>query len=215
MHILDRYDLFIFDWDGTLVTTPTFDVITKRIKPRYNMTFIKRHKRYYLRQTVENVKLEKQEAAEHSFFSSLYDIFSLFYKPKLKPSTVDILKLLKARHKKVVIFSDAKQYRLTKEVHDLGVAKYVDYLLSSESIRSFKPSPLGLEFIIRHMRSNRKKALYIGDFVSDVMMSKFGGVDVCAVADGISSYAQLKDTAPNYVFRSLKDMREHLLPSRR
>jgi FMN phosphatase YigB (HAD superfamily) len=203
MRILSKYDLFIFDWDHTLTnSTLMLDILYLLNVGRKKRRALKRMEEDKPENAIKHIKIKEDVNRIYALFD---DIYSLMFRPKLKPDSIEILNFLKRNRKKIVIFSDSKIYRLMKETRDLGVLRYVDYALSAEAIDRYKPDPTGLMVLMDMFRASRKRTLYIGDMTSDILAAKFAHVDSCAVSDGIDLHAQLADSKPTYCFKTLRE----------
>ena len=198
---MDRYKLFIFDWDGTLSTSTSIVRVSRFVKSRYNIKNIEHTKELY---KVDAIKEINSQVRLNRAYAFIYDIYSRFSKPKLKDGAEDLLRLLKKKGKKVAIFSDSNRHRLFIETRKLGVTKYVDFILSADSIKKFKPNPTGLIAIANRFKLNRKQCLYVGDMASDIYTAKFAGMDSCAVCDGIDPEELLKMIKPVYIAKSIR-----------
>ena len=195
------YELFIFDWDGTLSTSMMIVRVSNLLRMRYRREHILKHKEDYIANAGRKIKsIERADV----FYSKLYDIYSRFSKPSLKPGAMELLEELRKQGKKVAIFSDSQSYRLMLEARTLGIVEKVDFILSASSIDSYKPDPSGLMLIAKKYRKNMKKCLYIGDMPSDIATAKFAGMDSCALGDGLSAYGRLKEVKPDYIFRNTR-----------
>lgn len=197
------YELFIFDWDGTLSTSTFIIRVSNLLKLRYLPKHIIKHEEEYRERAEKNIIITEER---NKAFSMLYDFYSRFVMPKVKPGAIEMLDLLRKKGKKVAIFSDSQSYRLLTEVKNLGVIGHVDFILSASSIGHYKPDPTGLMLVADKYKKARKKTLYVGDMPSDVMTAKFAGMDSCALGDGIAPYSSFKEVKPNYLFRNIRAM---------
>jgi phosphoglycolate phosphatase-like HAD superfamily hydrolase len=208
MRILSKYDLFIFDWDHTLTTsTLMLDILYILNLGRKKRRALERMKADAPRNAIKRIRIKQDVNRFYAFFDDLY---SIVFRPKLKPEALALLELLKKNRKKVAIFSDSKIYRLAKETRELGVLNKVDFILSAESIDRYKPDPTGLLVLIDRLKARKDRTLYIGDMTSDILAAKFAEVDSCAVSDGIDLHAQLMDARPSYVYKTLRDFMDAL-----
>ena len=200
--LIDRYDLFIFDWDGTLATSTTLVRAARLLQTRYKIETM--DKKDWRR---NESKTEIEDAVKiNRFYAMLYELYSAFYKPQLKPGALALLRLLKKKGKKIAIFSDANKHRLFIETKKLGVDKYVDFSLSAASINKYKPNPTGIKEIVKKMGGRNKTSLYVGDMAVDVYVARLAGVDSCAVSDGVDPKDVLERVGPNYLVRNLKTL---------
>ncbi len=199
--LIDRYSLFIFDWDGTLATSTTLVRAARLLQTRYNVKKLPKRgsglRADSRAELVEAVKINR-------LYAFLYELYSAFYKPKLKPGALDLLKLLKKRGKKIAIFSDANRHRLHIEARKLGAEKYADFMLSAASIGRYKPDPTGITKIVERLGAGKGKSIYIGDMAVDVYVARFAGVASCAVSDGVDPEDVLREAKPAYLVPNLK-----------
>ena len=198
--LADRYDLFIFDWDGTLSTTTPIVIFARLLKPRYSVAHIEQHEGSYMHESIAELRAQEEINKLYDFAYSLY---SVLYRPRLKNGAMETLESLKSRGKRIAVFSDSNRYRLHIEADRLGVAKYADMVLSADSIKKFKPNPAGLRAIMKRFRISSKRCIYIGDMAVDVFTARFAGIASCVVRDGVDPYATLKSARPDYIAASL------------
>lgn len=197
------YELFIFDWDGTLSTSTFIIRVSNLLKMRYLPKHIMKHEEEYREQAEKNIVITEER---NKLISILYNFYSMFVMPELKPGGMELLKLLRKKGKKVAIFSDSQSYRLMTEVKKLGILEHVDFILSASSIGHYKPDPTGLMLIADKYKKGKKKVLYVGDMPSDVMTAKFAGFSSCALGDGLAPYSSFKEVRPDYLFRNIQAM---------
>ncbi len=205
MGLLSKYDTFIFDWDGTLLSGRVLSKINEKINPYW---------RYRKQSTFETKQIKKRGSgarqAELRAMAPFFDMFVALMKPKLHNDSVEVLQALKKRHKRVALFTNGATYRVQKELSYLKVRGYFDTVVSAQSLNALKPNPMGLEFVIRKERAKRQKTIYIGDMVDDVLMAKYAKVASCGISGGFDSYGRLKASRPDYLFRSMEEFRKAL-----
>ena len=194
--LADRYSLFIFDWDGTLIRSTPLVRITRLFKKRYNVKRMRSQPGQGSRSVQNSIE---SKASINRFYAFIYDIYASIFKPELKPGAMDLIKSLKENGKRVAIFSDANRHRLFIETRALGILENVDLVLSADSIKKFKPDPTGLVLIRAKFRTRRDKCIYIGDMAVDIFTARFAGIKSCAVCDGVDSREILTSAAPDYI----------------
>jgi HAD superfamily hydrolase (TIGR01549 family) len=204
--ILDDFDTFIFDWDGTLSTSTALVRFTKFFKLRYTLTSLKKREEEYAKVAAmkESDPAIKKIEEKGSMYSGIYDIYSIFEKPKLREGAKDMLSFLEKKRKKIALFSDGKKYRIKRETSYLSVAKRFDMILSAEEAGYYKPNPAGIILIISKLKAKKARTIYIGDMASDIMAAKFAGVSSCGVGGGLDTLPIIKSVNPDFVFPSLE-----------
>ncbi len=201
--LLDKYKLVIFDWDGTLSTSTPIARAARFTKIRYSLSDIEKKRHLY-----KKVKFKDDMRTEEvsRLYAFIYDMYSYFYKPRLKEGVIELMKRLRKLGKRIAIFRDSNRYRLYDETKKLGIGLYVDYILSADTIKRFKPNPTGLISIARRFRVKKNECLYVGDMAVDVYTARFAGIDSCAVANGVDPYKLLKEVKPNYLLRNIESL---------
>ena len=222
--ISDRYDSFIFDWDGTIVSlTPIrkadarfdFKISFKKNKERKNKDF--RVKNEDIESNLYKVyrkSIGRIKDAEHNFKNRIeifvLDIILRFVKPRLHNGVLEVLKELDKKNKEIAVFSDGNLNRLLKEVEILKIENYFTAILSAQSVGKLKPNPLGIEILIKSMNCKKERTLYIGDMVDDVDAARNAGISSCAIAGGFNTYEDLKNSNPDYLFGSMEEFEKNL-----
>ncbi|MEM3572133.1 MAG: HAD hydrolase-like protein [Candidatus Micrarchaeaceae archaeon] len=213
MQISD-YRTFIFDWDGTLSTSTFLVRISRFFKRRYGADYITAHANEYTKGSMSESRImrnaEENEIHWSVVYEFLYSIYLVFGKPKPREGAIELLQYLRSKRKQIAIFSDGKRYRLIRELRMLGMADYIDFLISADEINAFKPYPDGLNTIVRSLKSEKSKSIYIGDMPVDVFTAKFAGITSCAVLGGMSNRTSLKKAKPDFIFDSLEELRKAL-----
>lgn len=211
MHLAQKFDVFIFDWDGTINNLRTMMWLNESVKKAFGLwntdSSLKDFKSmdYNLKRRVES------EEEEKSKISSIFtEIFIALSRPKLHNDSTELLQQLRKKGKLIAIFSNARAHRLVKELSHLGVANYFDVVVSGREIGAMKPSPTGIRAILHSFRAKPESALYIGDAVEDVLTARLAGVASCAVADGFDSYHKLRSVNPDYIFTGIEGMMKAL-----
>lgn len=203
MQLLDSYDLFIFDWDNTVSSSTAPIRAMQLLKKDIVLWYAKSQRERYSREITLRIDDFVNRSAKSSFYATLYDTYARFFMPRLKRNAIEVLKLLKARRKKVAVFSDSRTYRLFRETRALGVLKYVDIALAAETIDRYKPDPAGLLLIMNRFKVSKARTVYIGDMATDILTAQHAGVTSWGVADGLDDYDVLKSVGANRVFRDL------------
>ncbi|MCL5419321.1 MAG: HAD family hydrolase [Candidatus Marsarchaeota archaeon] len=204
---LGDYRLFIFDWDGTLSTSTLLVRISRLFKRRYNVKYIRRHAGDYRKAGARKVHVREEV---NRAYARLYDLYFHFARPRLQPGAIEVLTELKRRKKTIAIFSDSNNYRLMKEIKELGVAEYVDFVLGADTIKRFKPNPQGLLVLVQRYGIKKGRTIYIGDMASDILTARFAGIKIACVGNGVDPYSLLKEVGPDYLYRNLVQLRHAL-----
>lgn len=201
--ISSRYDLFIFDWDGTLTSMKLLNALNESLNPVW-----KRKKTESMNSSVSKKTIKTEETAEEKEFKRyewLVDGFMLLMSPKLQNGSMKTLQKLRRENKKIAMFSNGSYWRIVSEAKKLKIYRYFDDIVSSQSIGYLKPNPTGINMIIKNMKADPKRCLYIGDMIDDIVAARLAGIDCCAVGSGFEEMNSLKLEKPKYL---VKDMEE-------
>ena len=215
MRILDRYDLFIFDWDGTIEKVMYMYRLNEKLNP-----FWRSRKRSSFREAItpddsrrikeQLRKLEHVEEEDERRLKRLLDIYMMFTKPKMQEGALVVLKTLHDRGKTLAVFSNGAMWRVRREIKTLRIEDYFDSMVSAQSIGFLKPNPIGIHLIMNRCRVSRNKTLYIGDMVDDIKTARSANVDSCGIAAGFDNYNALDDEKPTYLFRNMHEFHKAL-----
>ena len=206
--LIDRFDAFIFDWDGTMQSLRTILLINEALKSigRDTKSALEGGKRYRRNYSELNLKrLIEMEEIDNSVMSYLLDAVLWVSRPKLRNDVPETLKYLSSKGKKVIVFSNANRRRLLKEVKLLGISKYIDVIVSARDLRAPKPNPSGLNAAIRISGVRKSRCVYIGDMVTDIITARSAKIASCAIAGGFDRYDVLRKERPNYIYHSMEE----------
>lgn len=208
--MLNKYDAFVFDWDGTLNNLRFTVWLNERLKRTLGIwnkdssirdVNIKAHD---LKRKIE------VDGIEYDLAMPLVDLLMFFSKPKLHNDTRELLEALKRHGKKIAIFSNARSSRLIRELTYAGIVDYFEVIVSGMDIKAMKPNPTGLKVIVKTLGTRPEKTLYIGDMTDDIIVAKLNGVKSCAVANGLDSRHTLKSMKPDYIFDNIEGLKRAL-----
>ena len=210
-HLLKEFDVFIFDWDGTLATLGPIYALNEKFSPLWKYKKKKYSETREIKKMNYNIKTRiRERKIEGKLFARFVDLYFAVARPRLQRDSRSMLELLKKKGKTVCLFTNGATWRIEKELTALGLKDFFEIIISAQEIKAIKPNPIGLNIIIKELRAERERTLYTGDMVDDIMMAKYAKVHSCAIADGFSSYEKLKATKPDYLFRTMEEFKRFL-----
>lgn len=208
-----KYNVFIFDWDGTLNSMRLILKLNEKFK-RFIKLFWKKKKENNLLKTnlrdSDYIKFIKEQEIKNNLLSYATDLFLIFSKPKLHNDSKQILKILRQKNKKIVLFTNGGSYRIKKEIEYLDLNKYFDLIISARKLKALKPDSVGLKIICKILKIKKSDALLIGDSIDDMISGKNAGIDVCAICDGFDSYKTLEKINPKCLFKSIEEFKKNI-----
>ncbi|MBI5204548.1 MAG: HAD-IA family hydrolase [Nitrospirae bacterium] len=190
-------ELIIFDLDGTLVDSSTdiTNALNYAIKP-YGL------KPLTIKDTVKMVGegltrlVEKIVVNNTGIKNEVLDRFIAYYTEHLTdftkpyPGIIEALEKLK-RFKKAVI-SNKREALSKKLLEDLGLLRFFDIVLGSDSVHEKKPSPVPVKKVLELLKIAPGKALIVGDSNFDIQAGKSAGIITVAVTYGFRNRESLK-----------------------
>jgi HAD superfamily hydrolase (TIGR01549 family) len=210
--LLSKFDLFVFDWDGTLSSVKVLRLVNEKVNPFWNLRKINSKTVRVVSQDETDKIIRRKELsnAAKGIFAPVLDLSITLMKPKLHNGAKDVLRVLDKRNKKIAILTNGAVWRAVREIAYLKIENYFEVIVSAQELDALKPNPLGLEVIIDATKTKKDRVLYIGDMVDDVLAARGAGVRSCAVSCGFDSHNDLKSSRPDYIFRSLEEFRDAL-----
>lgn len=199
----NRFDLIIFDWDGTLVDSIDWIVhCIQRAAAEYGCPVpAPRAARDIIGLSLENAMQTlfpdldsgtRGKLAAHygqQFFSRQIGPDDLF------PGVSSMLRELKRRGLYLAVATGKKAAGLAKAMDATGVADVFCATRGSDQAAS-KPDPLMIDEIIAELGVGKQRTLMVGDSVHDLQMALNAGVAAVAVTCGAHSADTLKQFQP-------------------
>ena len=191
--------LLIFDLDGTLADTSKdiTDAVNYAVKPfgvkPLSVSEVKARVGSGLTKLIESLIPEerdfsaKEEAVKR--FLEYYSIHLLDY-TKPYPQAKETLSKLGA-YKKAVI-SNKREVLSKKVLEGLGLLKFFDVVLGSDSVPERKPSPVPIFELLKRFGVSKDEAVIIGDSNYDIEAGKAAGIKTIAVTYGYRDREVLK-----------------------
>ena len=211
--MIKNYELFVFDWDGTLVDS--IDWIVECIQ---QMAQLQDFELPTKQQCKDVIGLSLSQAMWALFpdineeqKSAMVNAYRQKYMTKdvseddLFSDALPVLQELKNMNKTLAIATGKGQMGLDRSLDGTGIRSFFDYLRCAEKMQS-KPSPHMLFDIMQESGVEPDKVLMIGDSTLDLAMAKNAGVASIGVTTGAHSYEVLKEHAPIACINNLSEI---------
>jgi phosphoglycolate phosphatase len=200
---LSRYQLIIFDWDGTLMDSASRIIsCLQQASLKADLPLQSEHdyRRYIGLSLQEVLKRLHPEATQWQltvmdavyrwqFMEANHTDMRLFL------GAESVLDKLKQSGKKLAIATGKSRQGLNLVLAETGLAHYFDVTKSAEETRS-KPDPQMLQDILTELHIPVSQALMIGDAVFDLEMAQNIGMDALALTHGVHDRAELAPYHP-------------------
>lgn len=196
--MLNEFDIFLFDFDGTLFDTLessiyVFEEAYKHIGIKVNHDEVLG----YTREPIPN-SYKRLVGSMEGYPSFIKDIDDLVHSQKvvdmtkIYSETAEILKFLKANKKIVGIVTSNSKKHVIDILNKFGLSSYFDVIVGNKEAPNPKPSPepilKALELLGEH---NKEKVVYIGDALNDAIAATNAGVTPILL-DRLNEFSEYK-----------------------
>jgi len=214
----NRFDLIIFDWDGTLIDS--IDWIARCLQNAANDT---RHAipDYQSAKDVIGLSIEKAIAAlfpdanenevntlvghyEKAYFSKKISRDDLF------TGVFDMLEALKKNGYLLAIATGKTREGLDEALNATGTVDLFSITRCADETQS-KPHPKMLEEIMTHLQISPERVVMVGDSTHDLQMAINAGIASIGVASGSHDADQLLQYQPLHCLSNPVELRLHFI----
>jgi phosphoglycolate phosphatase len=209
---MEKIDLMIFDFDGTIVNTG--DDLAAAVNHSLDKLGIPLLKNEDIIGYVgDGVKKLIERSLGNQFpekFDEALSNFMEYYGEHLLDSTElypGVLEILHHYKNKVKVIVTNKLYSYTLRIaEELDIIKYFDKIIGMDSRPYKKPDSRLLDPLIEEYGIERHHTIVIGDGTNDVLLAKNAGVVSCALLNGLGSRDTLLQLKPDYVCENISEL---------
>ncbi len=191
---VSRYNVCIFDLDGTLANTD--DLVLNSYKHLYELYkngMVPSDKKLYsfsgpqlrdvIRQEFPDQDTETLAQEFYTYSANLYDDVETY------PNAVKTVKYLHDKGVRIAVFTNKRHELAVKCLKQVGLYDYIEVIVGYEDVTERKPNPQGIETVLNALDYHDKnRVLYIGDSPLDFQTSITADVDFCHVNWGPRDY---------------------------
>lgn len=196
---LKKFELIIFDLDGTLVDS------AKDIMIANNKTLEKfgykpisfKNVKHIIGQGIrvniirslkmQNVKINKKKENEmYNFFFSFYKK-NLYVESKIYSGLNSFLKNLKKQGYKLAVCSNKLEVLTKIVLKKTKLLKYFDFVAGGDTFAHRKPHPSVLNNVIKNFKINKNNVLFIGDSEHDYHSALNSNIKFCLKTKGFTN----------------------------
>ena len=213
----DRFDLIIFDWDGTLIDSIDWIVNCMQkaaMACKFEIPSDKAAKdviglslKKAISQLFPNVDINRQEqlASCYSdyFFSRQASRDDLFI------GVYDMLVHLKDAGYQLAVATGKSRLGLEKALQGTGTEDLFSITRCADETAS-KPNPVMVQEIIKQLDAANERTLMIGDSIHDLQMAANADISAVAVSSGTHSSEILKQYKPLLCLNQITEIQELL-----
>lgn len=181
--LLERYDYFLFDWDGTVCSTwPLwFEFLVESAHTDYGLTHVT------TQDVIDNmgqwnalVKLgypvDKFDIDEYRERCDTHAPFIAKNAPMFE-GVRDFIEKLKASGKTLAVVSSGTKNLISNSLEHNDLLGVFDVVICQEDVYAHKPDPEPILKALDLLKADKKRTLMIGDSVHDLVAAKRAGVD--------------------------------------
>ena len=212
-----RFDLIVFDWDGTLFDSTALIVrcIQEACRDIGAVVPSDSDAAYViglglqdaLRHAVPDLPAERYAELglryRHHYFARQHEL-SMF------PGTLEMLQALKARHHWLAVATGKGRRGLDEALAHAQLKGLFDGTRTADETAS-KPDPRMLNELMREFGAEPERTLMIGDTTHDLQLAVNAGTPRVAVSYGAHDHEAFADYAPLAIAHSMRELRDWLL----
>lgn len=211
---MKKFDLFMFDLDGTLLDSEK-DIVLAVNYAFEKLNIEQKTQEEIISKVGYGAKKLIEDLIPHypeNIKEKALELFREFYYQnpvvysKLYEGTQELLTKLKENNKLVAVVTN-KYEELSRRILDrLGVLKYIDMVVGADTTKEKKPSPLPVFYTLNTLNVEKDKALLIGDSETDILTAKNAKISSCLVMHGYGKKELALSLNPDFVIKNLKEL---------
>ncbi|MCK6402512.1 MAG: HAD-IA family hydrolase [Sphaerotilus natans subsp. sulfidivorans] len=211
-----RYDLIVFDWDGTLFDSTALIVRAIQAACRDLGAPVPSDEA-----AAHVIGLGLQDALQHAVPDLPVDLypelgrryrqhyFASHDQVTLFAGVPELLAGLRERNHWLAVATGKNRHGLNEALRISGLAGSFDATRTADETRS-KPHPQMLQELMREFGTDPERTLMIGDTTHDLQLAANAGTDAVAVAYGAHPPEQLGDLRPLTIAHSVPELQDWL-----
>jgi len=199
----NRFDLIVFDWDGTLVDSVDWIVHCLKKAAGDQGCVIPKEQDVKdiiglsLYKALDKLFPDLDETAQQRMVASYSEAFfsKKITKEDLFVGVNDMLLTFKQAGYQLAVATGKSRHGLDKAMLGTGLENFFNITKCADETAS-KPSPDMLDAIVREMNVSKERVVMVGDSTHDMQMAINAGIPSIAVLCGANSQEQLQQYNP-------------------
>lgn len=210
--MLQDYDLFLFDWSGTLSDDrlPVYRA-NCLMRQDYRLPILSYEEWLpTVGMSVVDAFRSYGASVSDTEISALYrkhlgDVVGRGVHPQMYSDASPLLHALRQHGKQLMVLSAHPQNHLEAEAQRYGIDSLFDRLIGD----AFDKASV-MRGVVDSMEVPAERVVYIGDTVTDMRAARSVGLDTIAVSTGYHAHDRLAAEEPHHLFTSLTEMHNAL-----
>ncbi|MBU1026508.1 MAG: HAD family hydrolase [Candidatus Margulisbacteria bacterium] len=214
-HIINKFSVFVFDWDGTLFNSMPIKIRNLGVVffKHFGCSREKVEELYHRYSGIPRRELFNRIAFDalgrelgDTEFDQLSDEFTRSNLSELSRSgqlfdwTDNVLESLKNANKRTFVSSSAPQKELESIINNLKIKSFLDEVMGSKP--DFSKGEEHIQYLLSKYDIAKEEIIFIGDELNDVRLAKAAGVQVGVITSSKSREAFLP-LEPDFIFDDL------------
>jgi phosphoglycolate phosphatase len=218
-NVQPKYELVIFDWDGTLMNSEARivsaiqhaaeDVGLPVLSDEQSKQIIGLSLEHAILGLYPDATPQQVEAMAKAYTQHFLEDSEVPMHPF--EGAEDLLKALKNQGAKLAIATGKSRRGLDQVLREVGFGPYFDITRTPVEAAS-KPDPLMLHQILEALDVPLERAVMVGDTEFDLLMAQKAGMDSVAMTHGVHALEHLKQFQPVVYADDLTELKNWLLP---
>jgi phosphoglycolate phosphatase len=219
---MQRFDLILFDFDGTLSDSESVlvDLVNEALTDRGHEAVDAARIAARIGLPLERVM---HEIAPHLDAAEIAAICAGYRTRAREPETVqrfvlfpgvrEALFALRDQGVRLAITTSKNRSTTVDIVAHCGITDVIEAIFGGDSVTRGKPHPEMVETALAHFGCAPERTLLVGDTSFDIEMGQAAGVSTCAVAWGMQPAEALRQLAPDFVIDRIGELVEFQKPA--
>ena len=206
----NKFDLILFDLDGTLLDTKplidqSFIHTFEHFRPGYVLSDEELDQFFgpTLYQSFSRYSDDENEIEEMIKYYREFNIANHDSIVKPMPGAKDLINTLKRKKYKLGVVSSKKTDLVCHGLELFGLLDKMDVVIGSDDVKNHKPAPDGILLAIE--KTNAHNACYVGDNVNDILAGKSANVKTVGCLY-VNHPEKIIEANPDYTINRLSDM---------
>jgi len=214
-----KYELCVFDLDGTLVdtigdlTAAMNYALTRNgyvaKKKREIAAIVGRSVRYMCQHALPPEDLDRWPLIFHDY-NAYYNVHCCNLSRPFE-GVLRALQALRAANVKLVVISNKPHIHAMKVITTLFPKDFFSMILGHMEKFEIKPDPASMHFVLNYFRVPTECAVYVGDSQVDLMFAKNANVDCIAVSWGLQGRHALETAGASCIIDDASELIEKVL----
>lgn len=178
----DKYELFIFDFDGTLVEPLGVNWV-KLKKQLSALARIDFHEGLRVSNLLKKIRRKKGDKGLRQAYKVVENYESkAIKKARIRREIKTFIKKVSKKGKKIAIFSTNMRKTIEAILSKFNLKEF-DLIVAKEDVKRYKPDPEGLNLILSKLKVPKLKALFLGDKEVDLESGRKAKVKTILIGD--------------------------------